>query len=120
MNNRISVFVFSMISLCSPCLCSESSYLTAASPSVGVVLPRGWQRGTDVAITFNGNNLSDAQEVLVYYPGITVTKFEVVNNTQAKATIKIAPDCRLGEHGFRIRTKQKKSCARRDGRQRSR
>ena len=95
-------FVFSVVALCAPCLRSEG--LFAASPTVGVVLPRGGQRGTDVTVSFNGNNLSDAQEVLVYYPGITVAKFEVVNNTQAKATLKIAPDCRLGEHGFRLRT----------------
>lgn len=98
--NRIAV----LFSLCTLCLCGEVSSVFSASPSVGVVLPRGGQRGTELAITFNGSNLSDAQEVMLYYPGISVSKFEVVNNNQVKATVKIAPDCRLGEHGFRIRT----------------
>lgn len=93
-----------LFSLCSLCLCGEITFVFSASPSVGVVLPRGAQRGTELAITFNGSNLSDAQEVMLYYPGITVSKFEVVNANQVKATVKIAPDCRLGEHGFRIRT----------------
>ena len=48
--------------------------------------------------------LTDAQEVLVYYPGITVKKTEVVNDAALKVTVAIAPDCRLGEHAFRVRT----------------
>jgi hypothetical protein len=48
--------------------------------------------------------LTDAQEILFYTPGFSVTKFQVVNDNQVKATIKIAPDCRLGEHAMRIRS----------------
>ena len=48
--------------------------------------------------------MADAQEILVYYPGITVKKLEVVNDAQLKVTVAIAPDCRLGEHAFRVRT----------------
>ena len=76
----------------------------AASPSLGSVQPRGAQRGTDVTFVLGGGNLADAQEVLFYSPGLTVTKLEVVNDAQVKATVKIAADCRLGEHAFRVRT----------------
>ena len=77
---------------------------SAASPSLGGIQPRGAQRGTEAVLTFSGGRLSDAQEVLVYYPGIVVKKLEVVNDAQLKVTATIAPDCRPGEHAFRVRT----------------
>jgi hypothetical protein len=76
----------------------------AASPSLGSVQPRGAQRGTDANFVLNGGNLADAQEVVFYSPGFTVSKLEVVNAGQVKVAVKIAPDARLGEHGVRIRT----------------
>ncbi|MFO0938397.1 MAG: PPC domain-containing protein, partial [Gemmataceae bacterium] len=101
---NVRTVVLCLLSLGMAGLLAESTSLRAASPSVSVIMPRGAQRGTEATITFSGGNLSDTQEVLVYYPGITVSKFEVVNNNQVKATLKIAADCRLGEHGFRLRT----------------
>ncbi|MFO0823734.1 MAG: PPC domain-containing protein [Gemmataceae bacterium] len=81
--------------------CGESS---AASPALGGIQPRGAQRGTEAVLTFTGGRLTDAQEVLVYYPGISVKKLEMVNDATLKVTVAIAPDCRLGEHAFRVRT----------------
>ncbi len=81
--------------------CGNSS---AASPSLTAIQPRGAQRGTDVVLTFSGARLADAQEVLTYYPGIAVSKLELTNDTSLKVTATVAPDCRLGEHAFRIRT----------------
>ncbi|HKB01012.1 MAG TPA: PPC domain-containing protein [Gemmataceae bacterium] len=88
------------------CLASllACSPLFAASPTLGSVQPRGAQRGTDATFILGGNNLQDAQEVVFYSPGLTVTKLEVVSNTQVKAAVKIAPDARLGEHALRVRT----------------
>lgn len=82
----------------------SNSLATAASPSLGNVTPRGGQRGTEMAMFFNGGNLADAKEILFYSPGFTVTKLEVVNPNQVKATVKIAADCLLGEHAMRVRT----------------
>lgn len=76
----------------------------ASSPSLGAISPRGGQRGTEQIVYFNGARLADAQEILVYSPGFVVTKLEPVNDGQVKATIQIAPDCRLGEHAMRVRT----------------
>jgi hypothetical protein len=76
----------------------------AASPSLGIIQPRGAQRGTEAVLTFQGARLADAQEILVYYPGITVKKLEAVNDGTLKVTAVVAPDCRLGEHAFRVRT----------------
>src|SRR5215475_1025294 len=98
--SRIS-FTCLLSALCSLCLCGE---LFSASPSLGSVQPRGAQRGTDAVFTLSGGNLADAQEVVFYSPGLTVAKLEVVNATQVKATVKIAPDARLGEHALRVRT----------------
>jgi hypothetical protein len=76
----------------------------AASPVLGNVQPRGVQRGTDAVLSFSGARLADAREILLYYPGVTVTKLEVVNDALVKATVKVAADCRLGEHAARFRT----------------
>src|SRR6266849_7350439 len=76
----------------------------AASPNLAGITPRGGQRGTDLVLIFSGARLADTKEVMLYYPGITVTKLEVVNDAQVKATVKIASDCRLGEHAMRLRT----------------
>jgi hypothetical protein len=66
-------------------------------------MPRGGQRGTEVVLTFGGARLADAQEVMCYSPGFQVAKLDVKDN-QVQATVKIAADCRLGEHAFRVRT----------------
>jgi len=91
-----------LFSLCVLCVLRGES--PAASPSLGVVQPRGAQRGTEAVVTFNGGRLADAQEILVYYPGVAVKKLEVVSDAQLKVTFAIAPDCRLGDHAFRVRT----------------
>ena len=75
-----------------------------ATPSLGGISPRGAQRGTEAEFVFSGDRLSDAQEVLLYQPGLTVTKFEIVNTNQLKVKVKVAPDARLGEYSVRVRT----------------
>ena len=76
----------------------------AASPSLGSITPRGIQRGTEGVLSFNGGQLADAAEILFYYPGIKVTKLEP-SGGNVKVHVKIAPDCRLGEHVAQVRTK---------------
>ncbi len=76
----------------------------ADSPSLGSILPRGGQRGKEVVFTFGGERLADAAEVLFYSPGFKTTKIEPSGENQVKATVAIAPDCRLGEHAVRLRT----------------
>ncbi|HHM12731.1 MAG TPA: peptidase, partial [Planctomycetaceae bacterium] len=66
--------------------------------------PTGFQRGTTVEATFAGARLEDAQELLFYEPGITVKKITPVNANQIKATLEVAPSCRLGIHAVRVRT----------------
>src|ERR1051326_5423032 len=87
--------------LCSLWLCG--SFASAATPVLSAINPRGAQRGTEAVLNFTGGRLADAKEIQIYYPGITVSKLEVVNDAPVKVTVKIAPDCRLGEHCFRVR-----------------
>jgi len=85
-------------------LCVLCGHSIAASPLLSSITPYGGQRGTEAVVTLSGARLADAQEVFAYYPGVTIKKLEVVNDAQVKVTFAIAPDCRLGEHVFRLRT----------------
>ncbi len=75
----------------------------ATTPRLNSTTPAGGQRGTEVDVKFNGSRLEDAQEIVFYGPGIQCTKIETDKNVRAR--FKIAPDCRLGEHQFRVRAK---------------
>jgi hypothetical protein len=91
------------LSLCVLSLCLCGSFSFAASPVVSGIMPRGGQRGTDVVFTIAGARLADAQEIMCYSPGFQVGKLDAKDN-QVQATVKIAADCKLGEHAFRLRT----------------
>ncbi len=90
--------------------CSLVVYLAAvmpviaASPGLGAITPTGGQRGTEVEVTFSGSQLADAQQVLLYWPGIEVVQFEPASDGAWKTRLKIAPDCPLGAHPMRVRT----------------
>ena len=90
--------------LFSTLVCLWNPNLHAASPVLNGILPRGAQRATETDFVLSGARLSDAKEILLYDPGLTVTKLKVVNDNQVKATFRSAADCRLGEHALRLRT----------------
>lgn len=77
----------------------------AASPTLSIILPRGVQRGTEAELLFSGARLADAEEILFYRPGVTVTKITPKGANQIKVQVKVAPDCRLGELTAQVRTK---------------
>src|SRR5262245_53217412 len=81
-----------------------ASSVHAASPVLGGISPRGGQRGTETIFFLGGARLGDAKELLFYSPGFSVSKLEVVNDTQVKATVKIAADVNPGEYALRVRT----------------
>ncbi len=78
--------------------------LQAATPELEYTLPRGGQRGSEVKVTFHGNRLADAKEVLFHQEGMSFKDIKNVDDKKVEATIVIAPDCRLGEHHLRLRT----------------
>lgn len=77
----------------------------AASPRLNIISPRGFQRGTETVMQFSGSQLGDGQQILFYSPGFEVVKVETIDANNCKATVKITPDCRLGEHVAQVRTK---------------
>jgi hypothetical protein len=75
----------------------------AVSPRLTNILPAGAQRGTEVEVRFTGQRLEDTKEIVFYTPGISMVSMEAGTN-RVKATLRVAPDCRLGEHQMRLRT----------------
>lgn len=75
----------------------------AAAPHIGQPRPVGGQRGAEVVVSIPGDRLQDANDLFFYEPGLTLAKIEPAEH-EVKATIKIAPDCPIGEHRFRVRT----------------
>lgn len=74
------------------------------SPQLNSVAPLGWQRGTETVVHFRGERLNEAQEILIYQPGITFRDIKVIDAKHVTATATIAADAPLGEHQFRVRT----------------
>jgi hypothetical protein len=78
----------------------------AADPRLSVIVPRGVQRGTEATLTFRGSRLNDIEEVFFYTPGFEVAKLEPAEDGNSVAvTVKVADDCRLGEHKVQLRGK---------------
>lgn len=84
-------------------LLALASWAAAASPRLSVITPRGVQRGAEHALTFQGSALADAQEIFFYDSGFEVLSVQGDGNT-AKVKVRVAPDCRLGEHVAQVRT----------------
>ncbi len=86
--------------------------LNAASPDFSTSIPRGGKAGSEVRVTLMGNRLSDAEEILFHQPGMSFKDLKVVDDKKVEVTLVIAPDCRLGEHHFRVRCRSGISFAR--------
>ncbi len=94
---------FTRITLTLSLVVLASLYSIAASPRLSSVVPRGIQRGIEHELTFNGSSLGDAQGIFFYDVGIEVLDVKGDGNT-AKVKVRVAPDCRLGEHVAQVRT----------------
>lgn len=77
----------------------------ATAPQLTAITPAGGQRGTDVEVSFLGARLDDTEEIIQYEPGWNVVEILSRTNKAVVARIRIAPDCRLGEHCLRLRTR---------------
>ncbi|MBI5395176.1 MAG: pre-peptidase C-terminal domain-containing protein [Verrucomicrobia bacterium] len=76
----------------------------AVDPHLNSIAPPGAQRGTETELRFNGARLDDAQEILFHNSGFEVLKITEAKADHIVAKVKLAADCRLGEHLVRIRT----------------
>lgn len=102
--SRSAISILAPVVFLATCLALPYS-ATAVEPSLGSITPYGLQRGTDVEVQFSGARLGEAEHLLFYSPGITVTKIEKVNDNAVKAALQIAPECRLGIHAVRLQTR---------------
>ena len=76
----------------------------ANSPELLSILPRGVQRGAEHTILLRGNRLENYEELFCYDEGIEVLEVVSKKAKQVDLKIKVAPNCRLGEHVLQIRT----------------
>ncbi|MDZ4861065.1 MAG: PPC domain-containing protein [Candidatus Hydrogenedentes bacterium] len=83
-------------------LCPTISW--AVAPSLSEILPRGAARGGVVEVDFLGANLADASDLIFHDPGIALVEM-TAEAGKAHVKINIAPDCRVGTHAIRVRTK---------------
>lgn len=100
----MTVRYFTRLVLTSLTLALTGAVASASSPVLSNIIPRGGQRGTDVEVVLNGQRLDDAQELMIYEPGIEVAEFAVVNDKQVKAKLRIAANCVLGTKHIRVRS----------------
>lgn len=77
----------------------------AASPQLESVSPPGLTRGEETTLTLQGRRLDDAVDLIFYENGVELRGLEAASPKELKATLVVAEDCRLGEHGLRIRTR---------------
>jgi hypothetical protein len=77
----------------------------AVAPSLRSTSPNGVQRGTETELKFEGARLGDAQEILLYEPGVKVLELKEVKDNYVLVRVKLDADCPLGEHKVRVRTK---------------
>ncbi len=83
----------------------------ASFPQLGLILPRGVQRGGERELLFQGARLKDAEELLFHATapdqpgGFVVKSLTPVDDNSFKALIEIPADCRLGEHLVQVRCK---------------
>ncbi|MCB9890143.1 MAG: hypothetical protein H6832_06115 [Planctomycetes bacterium] len=82
-------------------------------PKTTYLRPHGACRGTTVKVEIHGTNLGDARELLIRsapgYPASTSRDIEVlalqsVKDSTVLATLRVAPDARLGTRQLRVRT----------------
>lgn len=76
-----------------------------STPQLNVILPRGVQRGAEHTLRFSGARLGDAEQVFLYDTGIEIAEIKVVDDNNLDVTIRVAADCRQGEHVAQVRTR---------------
>ena len=76
----------------------------AVAPVLNLTEPSGAKRGTTLEVRLRGDRLADAEEILLYRPGIRVEEMTSKAGRELKVRLRIEPDCALGEHFLRVRT----------------
>jgi len=93
------------LALCVAALTAAPAVAAPSSPDVDLLLPRGGQRGTEVAIELRGARLADAADLLFASAGLELLELTPVDESRVTGRLRIAPDCRMGEQQLRLRTR---------------
>ena len=99
--------IFRSLAVAGLLLYGWSAAANAAAPQLNNILPHGVQRGTEMDLVLQGANLQDAQELLIYDPGLTVIGFEVpadANGGSVKVKVKAEANAPIGSFRCRVRT----------------
>ena len=85
---------------------SVTHTLWAAMPQVDHLTPQGGQRGQAIELHLHGLRLESPQDLVWYDPGIETVSLrsEGDKNNHVVASLRIAPECTLGQHRFRLYT----------------
>jgi hypothetical protein len=83
---------------------TTSTLASAAAPTVESVVPAVGRIGDEFTVVLSGGHLKDARDLLLYDPGLSCTKLEVVSENEVRLTLLASSDCRPGAHPFRLRT----------------
>ncbi len=78
---------------------------TAAIPVVERLQPLGVERGQEVTVTFVGQRLKDAHQVLVRLPGIEVLSVTPIDNNKVEVKLKTDPKLAPGLYPLQLVTK---------------
>ena len=79
---------------------------SAIAPSLVTIMPRGVPRGAETEVTLIGDSLADAVDIMFHDTGIELVSITPQEDGKAaKAVLRVAPDCPVGSHGLRVRTK---------------
>lgn len=91
--------------LCQVTLLLLVMQMHAAYPDFSSTTPRGAQRGTEQKVVISGSRLGDFESLVFFSPGFGLKSVDKVENNRVEVTITVAPETRLGNHLFRVRTK---------------
>ena len=77
----------------------------SATPTITRIDPPGATRGSEATVTIGGGDLADPQEV--FFPRGVIAVSEIVgkDGKTLTARLRVPADCPLGNHFFRVRTK---------------
>lgn len=101
---KFSMLVFAILIVIA-CAFESQAATRFGSPELKLIMPRGVQRGLEHTLTFSGARLADAEEVFFYDEGVEFVKIDPIDVLSISVTVRVASDCRLGEHIAQVRTK---------------
>jgi hypothetical protein len=87
-------------------LAAAGGVVQGSFPRLNLILPRGVPRGGDRELTFRGERLGDAEEILFHSEdGLVAKSLQPVDAAAFKAVVHVPENCPLGEQLVHVRTR---------------